>query len=122
LIGAVAFLFEDGILLGWQQQVAVLVLFGAGVIACDLWRRILKQYHDLLNWWYDQLHLLEKELPGSSRLITKEYEALYAPQPGRRALGLSQYERQLTWIFSGAYALFAVVVVVGWVLKLVGGA
>ena len=84
LIGAVAFLFQDGSLPDWQQQVAVLVLFGAGIVACDLWRRILNQYNDLLGWWYEQLHLLEEQLPDSSALITKEYKALYAPQPGRR--------------------------------------
>ena len=78
LIGALAFLLQDGKLPAWQQQVAVLVLLGAGIVACDLWRRILKQYNTLLDWWYGQLHELEKELPDSSALITKEYEALYA--------------------------------------------
>ena len=115
LIGALAFLLQDGALPDWQQRTAVLVLFGAGIVACDLWRRIIKQYNVLLGWWYEQLHSLEEALPDSSRLIKREYEQLYARKVGRRPLGLSRYERRLTWVFTAAYVLFALVIVVGWV-------
>ena len=115
LIGALAFLLQDGALPDWQQRTAVLVLFGAGIVACDLWRRIIKQYNVLLGWWYEQLHSLEEALPDSSRLIKREYEQLYARKAGRRPLGLSRYERRLTWVFTAAYVLFALVIVVGWV-------
>ena len=115
LIGALAFLLQDGALPDWQQRTAVLVLFGAGIVACDLWRRIIKQYNVLLGWWYEQLHSLEEALPDSSRLIKREYEQLYARKRGRRPLGLSRYERRLTWVFTAAYLLFALVIVVGWI-------
>lgn len=51
IIGAAAFLFKDGALPGWQQQAAALSLFAAGIVACDLWRRLLLQYKTLLRWW-----------------------------------------------------------------------
>lgn len=116
IVGAVAFLFKDGVLPGWQQQAAVLVLFGAGIVACDLWRRLLLQYRTLLSWWYKRLHLLEAEMPECSGLIKQEYDELYATQKGRSCLGLTRYETRLTWLFTALYAAFALAIAVGWVV------
>ena len=117
IIGAVAFLFKDAELPGWQQQVAVLVLFSAGVIACDLWRRLLNQYKTLLGWWYKRLHFLEDTIPECSGLIRQEYDHLYATKKGRPRLGLTRYEVRLTWLFTAAYGAFALAIVVGWILQ-----
>jgi hypothetical protein len=115
IIGAVAFLFKDGSLTGWQQQAAVLVLFSAGVVACDLWRRLLVQYKCLLGWWYKRLHLLEEAMPQCSGSIKQEYKDLYVAKKGRARLGLSRYEIRLTWLFTVLYVVFAVAIVVGWI-------
>jgi hypothetical protein len=112
IIGAVAFLFRDGELPGWQQQVAILILFLAGIVACDLWRRLLRQYKTLLGWWYKRLHFLEAEMHECSSLITLEYQNLYATKKGNPRLGLTRYEIRLTWLFTIAYGLFAFAVVI----------
>ena len=117
IIGAVAFLFKDGALSGWQQQAAVLVLFGAGITACDLWRRLLSQYKTLLGWWYKRLHLLEEAMPECSGLIKQEYDNFYATKKGRPRLGLTRYEIRLTWMFAALYSLFALAIVMGWILQ-----
>ena len=117
IVGAVAFLFKDAELPGWRQQAAVLILFGAGIIACDLWRRLLNQYKTLLSWWYKRLHVLETEIPECSGMIKQEYDNLYATKKGRPRLGLSRYEVRLTWLFTVVYGLFALAIVVGWILQ-----
>ena len=117
LIGALAFLFKEGALPDWQQQAAVLVLFCAGIFACDLWRRLLKQYETLLGWWYGRLHALEAEMPGCSGLLKQEYDDLYAGQKGRPRLGLTRYQTRLTWLFTAAYSLFALVIGVGFIRR-----
>ena len=116
LIGAVAFLFKDGGLPGWQQRAAVLVLFGAGIVACDLWRRLLNQYKTLLGWWYKRLHFLEAAMPECSGLIKQEYDNLYAAKKGKPRLGLTRYEVRLTWLFTAVYGAFALAIVIGWIL------
>ena len=117
LIGALAFLFKGGVLPGWQQQAAVLVLFSAGIIACDLWRRLLKQYKILLGWWYKRLHKIEAAMPECSGLIKQEYDNLYTTKEGRPRLGLSRHEIRLTWVFTSLYSLFALAIVIGWILR-----
>ncbi len=114
IVGAVAFLFKDGYIPGWSQQVTVLVLFVAGIVVCDLWRRLIKQYSQLLSWWFKQLHLLEDKMVESSKLIKREYEALYKKKKGRPPIGLTRYETGLTWVFTGMYVVFGLAIVVMW--------
>lgn len=116
IIGTVAFLFKDGVLPGWQQQAAVLALFGAGIVACDLWRRLLSQYKTLLGWWYERLRLLERVIPECSGLIKQEYDELYTIRKGRSCLGQTRYETRLTWLFAAVYSLFALAIVVWWIV------
>lgn len=115
IVGAVAFLFKDSALPGWQQQAASLVLFCAGFIACDLWRRLLRQYKAQLGWWYRQLHRLEKAMPECSCLVKQEYYYRRTAKEGR--LGLTRYEVRLTKLFTALYGLFALAIVVGWILE-----
>jgi len=117
IIGALAFLFKDAEMPGWQQQATVLVLLLAGIVACDLWRRLLYQYKTLLGWWYKRLHLLEESLQGCSCLIKQEYEHLYATKKGHPRLGLTRYEVRLTWLFTILYGLFSMAIVVAWILE-----
>ena len=52
LTGAIAFLFKDGRLPDISSQVTVLALLFSGVVACGLWRRLIKHYSALTGWWY----------------------------------------------------------------------
>lgn len=64
LTGAIAFLFKDGRLPDVASQVTVLALLFSGVVACGLWRRLIKHYSALTGWWYEQIRSLENQLPG----------------------------------------------------------
>ena len=114
IIGAVAFLFQDGYVSGWTQQGAVLVLFVAGIAACDIWRRLIAQHSTLLKWWFERLHDLEDAMEKSSKLIKQEYEALYAKKKGRAPIGLTRHETRLTWVFTVVYVVFGLAIVVTW--------
>lgn len=110
LIGAMAFLFKDGQLTNLSSQISALTLLLSGVVVCSLWRRLIVQHSTQINWWYAQLRELEAETVGSKKLITKEYEDLYAEKKGRAAIGLTRYETQLTWLFTIIYLVFGLVI------------
>ena len=112
LVGAVAFLFKDGYLPNWSQQISALVLFAAGIVACDLWRRLLWQYRNQIEWWYRQIHILEDDMETSSKLVQREYNNLYTERKGQPRHGPSLYEIRLTWVFTGIYASFGVAMLV----------
>jgi hypothetical protein len=116
IVGALAFLFKDGYMPDWPQQASALVLFLAGVVACDLWRRLILQYSTLLKWWYRHLRGLEDRLPKSSSLISKEYQDLYVEQTGKVRVGLTRYEIGLTWLFTGVYVVFFFSILMAWFL------
>ena len=98
---------------GWQVG-AVLLLLGAGLIACWIWRSLLRQYEILLDWWYAHLRELEAAMHDSARLVTQEYEDLYVAakdkKPAQR-IGMTKRELALNWILTALYAAFAVGVV-----------
>jgi hypothetical protein len=96
-----------------QQQellpVAILLLLAAGLGACWIWRSLIKQYKRLLDWWYARLRELEAGLPDSARLVTREYQELYAPATSGKSvtrIGMTQRELALNWIFIGLYLVF----------------
>lgn len=95
----------------WQQQIAVLLLLVVGVVACDLWRRLILQYKTLIGWWFEQLREMEGALPESSKLLTREYEELYLQQQGHVRVGLTRHETGLTWLFVVLYLAFGIVTV-----------
>jgi hypothetical protein len=103
ITGAVAFLFKDGLLEEWTQQVSVLVLLIAGIAACMLWRRLIDHYSTMIGWWYGQLRHLESVMPESSKLVTEEYAQL---NNGSLQTRVSTYEVALVWLFAVVYSLF----------------
>jgi hypothetical protein len=103
ITGAVAFLFKDGQLQGWTQQISVLLLLFAGIAACTLWRRLIHHYSTTIGWWYGQLRHLESVMSGSSKMVTEEYNQL---NNGRLQTRVSTYEVALVWIFAVVYSLF----------------
>jgi hypothetical protein len=107
ILGVIAFLMKDVQMMAWGKYLAVLLLLFAGIVICDLWRRLIQRYTDLLKWWFQQLRELEKKLPESSKLLNAEYNALYT----KNHIGLARYENRLTWIFTIMFAGFGVVIV-----------
>lgn len=106
IVGALAFLLKDVPMPHWAYQVSALALLFAGVIACDLWRRLIIQYKTLLSWWYGQLRDLEDRMPENTKLVNREYEALYLVKIDKKRVGLTRYETRLTWIFTALYVGF----------------
>ncbi len=110
IAGAIGLIFKDIQLQAWGQQMAGLALLLAGIIACNLWRRLISQYSTLMNWWYEKLRALELEIPQSSQLLAKEFKELYQPKKTIPSIGLTHYETQLTWLFTALYIIFGGVI------------
>lgn len=119
IVGVIAFLLRDYPLSGWIQQASVPVLLVSGVIACDLWRRLITQYSALIGWWYEQLRGLEEAMPESNKLLTREYQVLYLEERGKTRIGLTRYETRLTWLFTVLYAAFGLAILTVLILNLV---
>ncbi len=119
ITAAIAFLFKGGQLTGWPEQLAALVLLTSGIVASGLWRRLIREYSTLIGWWYEKLRTLEDGMPGSSKLVAKEYEDWYAKERGKRAIGLSDYEAGLAWVFTIIYVLSSVGILIALVWELV---
>lgn len=119
LTGAIAFLFKDGRLPDVASQVTVLALLFSGVMACGLWRRLIKHYSTLTGWWYEQIRSLENQLPGGNKLVTKEYQELYFKQKGKRDTRITPYETNLTWLFTSIYLVFSLAIQVTLILRFV---
>lgn len=90
LSGVMAFLLKDGQPANVSSQIALLALLISGVVACGLWRRLIKQYSVIIDWWYEQLRLLEAADPKSKKLITKEYQELYQKKEKRSIISLTR--------------------------------
>ncbi len=119
LTGAIAFLFKDGRLPDISSQVTVLALLLSGVVACGLWRRLIKHYSMLTGWWYEQIRSLESQFSEGSKLITKEYQELYFKHTGKKDTRITPYETNLTWLFTAIYLVFGLAILVAIVLRLV---
>jgi len=119
VIGAMAFLFRDIQMPGWAQWVSALFLLLCGVVACDLWRRLIAQYSTLLGWWYEQLRALEDAMSESNKLITREYDELYLKKQGKVRIGLTRYETRLTWLFTVLYVAFCLSLLITLILDLI---
>jgi hypothetical protein len=108
VIAAIAFVLKDAPMLEWGRQVSGLVLLVVGIISCALWRRLIAQYSILLGWWYAQLRDLEGNIAASSKLLTKEYDDLYAHTADKGKVSLTRYEIRLAYVFITVYAVLGV--------------
>lgn len=108
ITAAVAFLFKDGQLSGWVEQVSTMALLAAGIYASDLWRRLIRQHSTLIGWWYEQLRALEGSMGQGSKSLTNEYDKWHSEEQGKTAIGLTRYETGLTWLFTTLYLSFFV--------------
>ncbi|HOU14418.1 MAG TPA: hypothetical protein PKZ84_15025 [Anaerolineae bacterium] len=119
IFAVIGFLIKDAQLVGFWLVGSIALLLIAGLIACWIWRSLLRQYEILLDWWYARLRELEAESPDSAKLITREYEDLYLAakrrKPSKR-IGMTQRELALNWVLTGLYIIFAAGLIVSFVL------
>jgi hypothetical protein len=106
IIGAISFWVKDSVSLQLWQKFGVLTLILAGIITCELWRRLLAQYKTLLDWWYGKLRNVEKSMAQSSKLFTEEYQELYNSPHKKDRIGLSSFESNLALFVEFSYMLF----------------
>ena len=115
IVAVIGLLLQGGPLTNIWKAGAIILLLGAGFIACWIWRSLLHQYETLLRWWYARIRELEVTVPHSAKLITREYEDLYVAadraKPAQR-IGLTQREMALNLILTVLYSIFTVSIVV----------
>ena len=119
ILAVIGLLIKDADLTGWWRIVSLLLLLIAGLIACWIWRSLLRQYEILLDWWYARLRELEEDLPDSAKLVTREYQELYLEakdKPIAQKIGMTSREIILNWVFTSLYFTFAIGIVVSLLL------
>lgn len=119
ITGGIAFLFKEGQLSGWEQELAVIVLMLFGIIACTIWRVLINQYKILLDWWYKQLRSIETSESGIIKIYTKEYQELYVNHKSNIQIGLTRYESYLTWLFTIIYFCFGSALLTSLIIDLI---
>lgn len=111
IFGVIAFVMKDVQMLDWGKRTSLLLLLVAGVVICDLWRRLINRYSELLKWWFKQLRALEEKISDSSKLLTEEYKDLYNDEH----IGIAKYETRLITIFQILYVAFGVGMLGVWI-------
>ena len=81
----------------------ILTLSFTGVVTCALWRKLVSEYELLLDWWYEQLRVLESKMSNCNNLITKEHTGLYANS--KKRISITKYELNLTLLLSFLYGV-----------------
>lgn len=109
-----AFLFKDAGIQTQQVALASLPLFTAGLVVCWLWHRIITQYKALIAWRYTQLREMERQLPDSYRMFTREWDDLYRPRDGTSRFDFSGLEQQLPRVFGALFISGMLLVAVWW--------
>src|ERR1051326_2849049 len=84
LVGGLALLCKDGQVPGLPQRVSFAFLLFVGIISAGLWRKLITQYSQLLDWWYRQFRAVESTTKTDPSLFTKEYVELYS-EGGKKA-------------------------------------
>jgi len=103
---ALGFLVKDMSFRGWGLALVSLPFFLVGVLACLIWCRIITQYKALAGWRYEQLIEMEKAIPQSYQMYTKEQEDYFKSQAAKRHVSFSQLELWLPRLFLGLYIAY----------------
>ena len=106
IFAVLGLLVKDLTLRGWELVLVSLPLFLVGMLACWIWREIIRQYRVLIGWRYEQLVEIEKALPESHQMYLKEWKRFYRPQKERKRFGFSRLEAWLPGLFLGGSGSF----------------
>jgi len=116
VLAILGFLVKDVGLRGASLPIIILPLFLAGLLACWIWYKIVKQYKALIGWRYNQLMEMERAMPQSHQMYVKEWEDYFKPRMGKETFGFSRLEVLLPRFFMVLYILYGVGLVVASVL------
>lgn len=114
IFGAIAFLFKDSGLHHWALVGAAVPLLVVGIISCSIWLKIMQRIEGFLNWQYRCLREMEEDLPGSSKVLSREDKEFYSPGNRKnKALSFSLQEAWLPRLLILLFGLYAAALVAG---------
>jgi hypothetical protein len=117
IFAVLAFLIKDAGFQGWTLVLVSIPLFFVGVLACGIWHKIITQYKALIGWRYDQLMLMEKNMPDSHQMYVKEWEDFFKPRLGDEKFGFSKLEIWLPRFFLGLYLVYGAGMTIAMMIK-----
>lgn len=106
IFALIAFLLKDAGLEGRMLAFLTLPLFAVGVFACIIWYKLIHRYKRLISWRYEQLMAMEKLLPDSFQMHSKEQEAFFALHQGKERFGFSTLEGWLPRVILALYIVY----------------
>ena len=87
-----------------MRTILVVAIFAVGIVICEIWHRMLKQYNALARWRYDFLIKLESEIEGIEKFYGEERKQLES----LRYKSFSELEMWLPILFKILYLLVIV--------------
>ena len=115
IFGTLAFLLKDSGLHNWNLILISLLFVGVGLLACFIWHRITWQLESIIGWHYQQLREIEKTLPESHQLFTKEFREFFEKKDGQR-FSFSNLESLLPRLLTGLYIVYGLFLIGGVIL------
>ena len=106
IFALIAFLLKDAGLEGRLLALLTLPLFAVGVFACFVWYKLIYRYKCLIGWRYEQLMAMEKVLPDSYQMYSKEKEQFFTTQKGKEKFGFSRLEMWLPQVILALYIVY----------------
>lgn len=108
IFGIIALLIKDSGLHGWNLVIAILPLFSVGILVCLIWSKIIFEFKRIIGWQYEKLREMEKNIKGSSKMHTKEWEEIYTTTKSKGAFSFSDLEARMPSIFVSLYIVYAI--------------
>lgn len=106
IFALIAFLLRDVGVEGRLQALLTLPLFAVGVFACLAWYKLIYGYKRLISWRYDQLMAMEKTLPDSYQMYSKEQQHFFGSQSDKEEFGFSRLEMWLPQVILVLYIVY----------------
>ena len=106
IFALIAFLLKDVGVEGRLQALLTLPLFGVGVFACLVWYKLIYGYKRLIGWRFEQLMAIEKTLPDSYQMYSKEQQHFFGSQNGKEKFGFSRLEVWLPQVILALYIVY----------------
>jgi len=109
VFGIIVLVLKDSGLHGWNLVVGASPLFLVGIIISSVWLKIIFDYKKMIDWHYEQLREMEKEIPGSFQMHTREWEEFFNPaKPRKGQVGFSHLEAWMPLLFTAIYIIYLI--------------
>jgi hypothetical protein len=106
IFALIAFLLRDVGVEGRLQALLTLPLFAVGVFACLAWYKLIHGYKRLISWRFEQLMAMERTLPDSYQMYSKEQQYFFGSQDSKEKFGFSRLEVWLPQVILALYIVY----------------